>query len=508
MSNGSSASGDVPRVPPPLTTLRYPSRGGTWVIVATALGSGVAFLDATVVNVALPAISEDLDAGVTGLQWTLDAYLVTLTALLLLGGSIGDRYGRRRAFIVGLAAFTAASMLCGIAPNIELLIAARALQGAGAALLIPNSLSLISALFHPDDRGRAVGAWSGLTGVSGAIGPFLGGWLIDAVSWRLVFLINVPLAVLTAWIALRHVPESRSADEVRPDIAGAAAVSIGLAGVAYALIEGAAELSAAEVVVGIVGMLGLLAFLWIEHTSPAPMLPLSVFRSRQFSGANLMTLAVYAGLGGAMFLVVLQLQIVLGYSALEAGTAFLPLTVLMLLFSARVGELSQRIGPRSLMSAGPIVAGAGLLLLAGVGEGSRYLTDVLPAVTVFAIGITLTVAPLTATVLASVDPDHVGVASGTNNAVARLAGLLAVAVLPGLAGIDVGNTQSDALESGFDTAMHISAGLCAVGGVVAWLTIRSACDVTATTQASVLQPCADESVMVHAAGQNPQAGAP
>ncbi|CAN5667940.1 MFS transporter [soil metagenome] len=475
------------------TGIRFGSTAGRWVLGATVLGSGIVFLDGTVVNVALPAIAEDLDAELSGLQWTLDAYLVTLSALLLLGGSLGDLYGRRRMFVLGLIGFTLASILCGVAPNIEALIGARALQGAGGALLVPGSLAIISASFHPDDRGRAVGAWSGLAGVSTAIGPFFGGWLIDAVSWRLVFLINVPLAIVAVLVATRHVPESRDTTSTpRPDLAGAAAVSLGLAGLAYALIEGAGDMTATTWTMAVLGVIGLVAFVTIEARGAHPMLPLEVFRSRQFTGANLTTLAVYTGLGGATFLLVLQLQVVLGYSALEAGASLLPVTLLMLVLSARAGNLAQHIGPRLPMTAGPLVVAAGLMLFARVEAGSTYLASVLPAAVVFGLGLALTVAPLTATVLASVDERHLGVGSGVNNAVARVAGLLAVALLPALVGLDT--SSSTGLSAGFVDAMHIAAGICLAGALVAWATIRSATPVPDTTQPSVLQPCHDPSV--------------
>jgi EmrB/QacA subfamily drug resistance transporter len=476
-----------------MTELRWGTPAARWVVAASALGSGIAFLDSTVVNVALPTIADDLDAGVAGLQWTVDAYLVTLTALLLLGGSVGDRYGRKRGFLAGLAVFVAASAACGAAPNIEVLVAARAVQGAGAAFLVPNSLSIISASFDDDHRGPAIGAWSGLTGVSSAIGPFLGGWLIDSVSWRLVFLINVPLAAVTAWIAARHVPES-SADVRQPlDASGAVAVSVGLAGLSFTFIEGANGFGLAEIVAALLGATGLVAFVLIEWSKHAPMLPLTMFRSAQFTGANLTTLTVYGGLGGALFLVVLYLQVALGYSALEAGAAFLPLTVLMLLLSARAGELAQRIGPRLPMTVGPIVAGAGLVLLAGISPGDDYVRHVLPGVVVFAAGMTLTVAPLTSTVMAAVDRSHLGVASGTNNAISRLAGLLAVAVLPWAAGISTLDDLAE-LEDGYPLAMRISGALCVVGGALAFLTIRTGVHVTPQLRPSMNMSCEDPCV--------------
>ncbi len=470
--------------------VRYGSAAGRWILAATVLGSGIAFLDGTVVNVALPAIGEDLDAGLSGLQWTLDAYLVTLSALLLLGGSLGDLYGRRRMFVLGLIGFTVASALCGAAPSIELLIGARALQGAGAALLVPGSLAIISASFHAEDRGRAVGAWSGLAGVSTAIGPFLGGWLIDTVSWRLIFLINVPLAAVAVVVATRHVPETRDlTSKPRPDLPGAATVSLGLAGLAYALIEGAPVMTPTTWAAAGAGLAFLAAFVLIEARRPDPMLPLEIFRSRQFTGANLTTLAVYTGLGGATFLLVLQLQLVLGYSALEAGASLLPVTVLMLALSSRAGNLAQRVGPRLPMTLGPLVVALGLVLFARVEAGSAYATSVLPSAVVFGLGLALTVAPLTATVLASLDERHLGVGSGVNNAAARVAGLLAVALLPALVGLDTGSPA--AFSAGFVDALHIAAGICVTGGGVALATIRTATPVPDTVLADVSHPCHD-----------------
>lgn len=460
------------------------------VLAAAVLGSGVAFLDGTIVNVALPSIGADLDAGLAGLQWILDGYLVTLTALLLLGGSLGDRFGRRRVFALGLVVFTAASVLCGLAPSTEALVAARALQGVGGSLLVPGSLALLSATIHPDDRARAVGAWSGLTGVASAIGPLLGGWLVDAASWRWAFLLNVPLAGAVLWV-LRGVPESVDADAPRHlDVPGAATVAGGLAALAAGLI-GAGDGWSTLDVVGVAGGIGLLgAFVAIEARRRDPMLPLSLFASRQFTGANLVTLAVYAGLGAAFFLVVVDLQLALGYSALEAGVAMLPVTILMLLLSARVGALAQRTGPRLPMTVGPVLVGSGLLLLGQVGPGDRYATAVLPAVALFGLGLATTVAPLTAAVLAAVDEHHLGVGSATNNAVARLAGLLAVAVLPAAAGVDLEGAGPDGIP-GYSTALAICAALCFAGAATAAATIRRVTATRPTTQASVLHPCGE-----------------
>ena len=475
----------------PRSSVRYGSTAGRWVLAATVVGSGVAFLDGTVVNVALPAIGADLGTSMAGLQWTLDSYLVTLSALLLLGGSLGDRYGRRRVFVFGLAWFTAASLLCGVAPSSGSLVAARAVQGVGGALLVPGSLSIISATFRPDDRGRAIGAWSALAGVASAAGPFFGGWLTDAVSWRLIFLINVPLAVVAAWIALRHVPETRGVEAAPLDVPGALLVTAGLAAIAYATIERSGGRSVAAAVLGIAAVVGFLA---VQRVSSHPMLPLRLFRSRQFSGANLTTFAVYAALGGALFLVVLRLQVSLGYSALEAGASLVPFTVCMLLLSPAAGQLAQRIGPRMPMTVGPLVAAGGLLLFSRISPGDRYMFDVLPAVVVFGLGMAVTVAPLTAAVFAAVEERHTGVASGVNNAVARLAGLLAVAVLPGLAGIGAEGSIAAGLDAGFATALHISTAVAALGGVAAALLVREAVQVRPLVHPGTTHACHDPCV--------------
>ena len=479
-------------------SIRYGTPQGRWVIVAAVLGSGVVFLDGTVVNVALPAMSRDLDASLRGLQWILDGYLVTLSSLLLLGGSAGDRWGRRRVFVMGLAGFTGASVLCGLAPGVGFLIAARALQGVAGALLVPASLSIISSGFDPDDRGRAIGAWSGLAAVAGAAGPLLGGWLVDAASWRFIFFLNVPLAGAAVAIAQRHVPETRDDDAGPLDVSGAALVSAGTALVAYALIEHGR--GGASVAAGLAGVAALGLFVAVEGRRDHPMLPLSLFRSPQFTGANLTTFAVYGAMSAALFLVVLRLQITLGYSALEGGLSLLPFTLLMLTLSARIGALAQRIGPRIPMTVGPMVSATGLLLFAGIGPGDHYLTAVLPAVAAFGLGMTITVAPLTAAVLAAVDRRRAGVASGVNNAAARLAGLLGIAVIPAVAGIGsgAGGAMAGGLDHGYAPALRIAAAVCAAGGALAWLMVRTAAPVRTITHPSPVHACHDECVEVSA----------
>jgi EmrB/QacA subfamily drug resistance transporter len=451
----------------------FDSARGRWVLAVAVLGSGIAFLDGTVVNVALPHIGEDLDASTSSLQWVVNGYLLTLASLILLGGSLGDHYGRRRVFVAGVAVFTAASLLCAVAPTAGILIAARLVQGIGGALLTPGSLAMIEATFRREDRARAIGAWSGLGGVATALGPLLGGWLVEAISWRAVFVINIPLGLLVIALAGRHVPETRDPTASgRLDFRGAALGALGLAGTTYALIEAPNGMSALVAVAAIGGVLALIGFLVTERRSANPMMPLEIFASRQFSAANLVTFAVYAALGGFFFLFVAFLQISLDYSPLAAGAASLPVTALMLAFSARSGALAQRIGARIPLTVGPLVIAAALLLMTRLEPGDDYATGVLPAVIVFGLGLTLVVAPVTATVMAAADARHSGIASGINNAVSRVASLLAVAVLPLIGGITGKLFYSpSAMTHGFHVAMATCAGLAAAGGILAWLTI-------------------------------------
>ncbi|HEY2042487.1 MAG TPA: DHA2 family efflux MFS transporter permease subunit [Jatrophihabitans sp.] len=455
--------------------VRLDQAAGRWVLVAAVLGSGLAGIDATVVNVALPALGRDLHASFSGLQWTINGYTLTLAALILLGGSLGDRFGRRRVFVLGVVWFATASALCAIAPSIGVLIAARALQGVGGALLTPGSLAMISASFVPDDRAKAIGAWSGFGGIASAIGPFIGGYLVAGPGWRWIFLINVPLAVVVVLIARRHVPETLDPDAVAHlDVLGAVLGAVGLGGVTYALIDAGGGWSLGVIVSAVLGIAGLAGFIATELRSRHPMLPPDIFANRQFTAANLVTFVVYAALGGVFFLLVVDLQVVAGFSPLLAGTALLPVTVIMLMLSARAGALAGRIGPRLPMTVGPLVAAAGLLLLLRIGRNASYLTDVLPAATVFGLGLSLIVAPLTTTVLAAAETRHAGVASGVNNAVARAAGLLAVAVLPVVAGISGDDYQRpDTFGHGFRIAISISAALLVVGGLISAVSIRN-----------------------------------
>ncbi|MDQ7906884.1 MFS transporter [Phytohabitans sp. ZYX-F-186] len=451
-------------------SLRLGTGSGRGALLAATLASGMAFLDGTIVNVALPHLGADLGASLAGLQWTVNGYMLTLAAFVLLGGSLGDRYGRRRVFVIGVLWFTAASVLCGLAANVEWLIAARALQGLGAALLVPGSLALLQASFHPDERGKAIGAWTGLSGVATAAGPFVGGWLIDALTWRAIFFLNVPLALIAVFAAVRWVPESRAPRAERFDVAGALLAAAGLAGITYALIESADRgFSSWSVLLSVaVGVVASVAFVLVErHRGPAAMLPLSLFASRLFSALNVYTVAVYAALGGLSFFLVVYLQNVAGFSAVGAGASILPATVLMLAGSSWSGALATRLGPRPQLTAGPLVAAAGLLLLRRVGSDANFWTDVLPGTVVFGAGLTLLVAPLTAAVLGAVDDEQAGVASGVNNAAARAGGLLAVAALPLLVGLSgTAYEQPDELAAGFRGAMLWCAGLLAAGAVL------------------------------------------
>jgi EmrB/QacA subfamily drug resistance transporter len=458
---------------PPPPQLGLSSRSGRWVLLATVLGSSMVLLDSTVVNVALPTIGKHLNASLAGLQWTVSAYTLTLAGLILLGGALGDRAGRRRVFLIGVIWFALASALCGLAPDIGVLIAARVLQGVGGALLTPGALAIIQATFRPEDRPRAVGAWSGLGGVAAAIGPVLGGWLVQAAGWQWVFLLNLPLAAAVVVVTVRHVPETRDTSVTGGfDVAGAVLAALALGGITFALIEAPGRSGRGPLLAGVLGLAAGAGFLIVERRRTrapekvTPMLPLDVFGSRQFSAVNLITFLVYGAFGGLLFLLVLQLQVVSGYSPIGAGSSLLPVTALMLGLSARAGGLAQRIGPRWLMTAGLTCCAGGMALMSRIGPHASYLADVLPAVAIFGLGLSMTVAPLTATVLASADVRHAGVASGVNNAVARAAGLVAVASLPAAVGLGAASYHQPAVfNHGFDLA---TAG-CAVVLLVAAL---------------------------------------
>jgi EmrB/QacA subfamily drug resistance transporter len=444
--------------------IRLGTTAGRGLLLGTILGSSMALLDGTIVNVALPHIGRDLGAPVWGLQWTVNAYLLPLAALVLLGGSLGDRLGRRRVFLIGVAWFAVASALCGLAPSIGWLVAARALQGIGSALLTPGSLALIQSSIRPSDRARAIGLWAGLGGVASAVAPLVGGYLIDALDWRWIFFINVPLAVITVLVVLRYAPESRDgAAAGRFDLLGAALGALGLGGVTFGLVD-------RSLWSGIAGGLVLVAFVAYERRTRTPMMPTGLFRSIEFSVINAVTLLVYGAVGGVTFFVVLQLQQVVGFSALEAGAALIPMTLILLAGSSPAGALGKRIGARLPLSIGAAITAIGALLLVRVGAGANYWRDVFGPVVLMGMGMTLLVAPLTATVLAAA-PDRVaGVASGINNAVARSGSLLAVAALPlvaGLTGDEYGNPV--AFTHSYRIAMMICAALFALGAVLSFV---------------------------------------
>jgi EmrB/QacA subfamily drug resistance transporter len=457
--------------------LRFASTKGRWVLLVTVLGSGMAAIDATVVGIALPSIGREFHASLGSLQWVVTSYSLSLSALLLVGGALGDRDGRRRIYCIGVVWFTVASALCSIAPNPVFLIVMRLLQGVGGAMLTPGGLAIIQASFRSDDRARAIGAWSGLSGVATAAGPLLGGYLVSAASWRWIFLINLPIGAAVLMGSIRHVPESKDPTAPRRvDVAGALLCVATLIGLTFGLIEGPSLGWSAPTVLGALtlGAAAGGAFIFTEWRSRTPMLPLGILRSRQFSITNAVTFVVYAALGGVLFLLPIQLQVVDGFSPFASGLALLPLTAIMLVLSARSGALAAKIGPRLQMSLGPIVVGAGLILLTRTVTDHSYATGVLPAVLVFGLGLAITVPPLTATALSSAPDEHAGLASAVNNDVSRIGGLIAVAVLPALAGIS-GNAylHPTALGAGFRTAVLIAGGATAAAGLLAAAGIRN-----------------------------------
>ena len=419
-------------------------------LVATILASTVVFLDATVVNVALPAMEEDLGMGLAGQQWVVEAYLLALVAMLLVGGSLGDHFGRRRMFSLGLAGFGVTSILCALAPSTGTLIALRGLQGLAGALLVPGSLAILTSTFTGEARGKAIGTWTAWSGISTIAGPAAGGFLTEALSWRFVFWINVPLIAVTLVMTAHSVAESRDPDAVRGfDIPGVLLSALGLGGPVFALIEQPTYgWSDPVVFVPLIGGVLLFAgFIWREAAARAPMLPLSLFRVRNFAVANAATLTTYAGLIGTTFFLTLYLQQVGGYSPLAAGFASVPVSLLMFFLSPRFGQFTAGVGPRLPMAAGPIVGGIGLLMLVRTGVEPDYLTEVLPALIVFGLGLSATVAPLTTTVLNAVDEHNAGIASGTNNAIARVAGLLAIAVMGAAVSSQFDSSVSDHLAT-------------------------------------------------------------
>jgi EmrB/QacA subfamily drug resistance transporter len=458
-------------------------------LIATILGSTVVFLDSTVVNVALPAISDGLNAGLAGQQWVVEAYLLTLVSLLLVGGSLGDQFGRRRMFVAGLIGFGVTSALCAVAPSVEFLVGARALQGIAGALLVPGSLAIVAATFEGAARGKAVGTWTAWTGIATVLGPAGGGALIGALSWRAIFWVNIPLIAVTVALSLHAVRESRDPDAFRGiDWLGIALSAAGLGGPVFALIEQPTH-GWSDPLVWVPLIAGVACFsLFVLHEARArhPMLDLALFRIRNFAVANLTTLTAYAGLIGGLFFVGLFLQQVVGYSPFEAGLATTPISLILFVLSPRWGKLASGTGPRLPMTAGPIVGGLGLILLLRVGSDPSYVTDVLPAILVFGLGLSATVAPLTATVLDSVQERHVGIASGVNNGVSRVAGLLAIAVLGAVisakfdasVGREVASGPLTAAAPGASTAaFHLGIGIAGLlmiaGGVVAGIGIEN-----------------------------------
>jgi EmrB/QacA subfamily drug resistance transporter len=495
MSNaqhGPCDAGQVQAAAPPAGPLSAARK--RWILVATVLGSSLTFIDGSALGVALPAIQNDLGAGPAATQWVSNAYLLTLGALVLIGGAAGDRFGRRKVFLIGVAVFALASMACGLAPTVEGLIAGRAVQGVGAALLTPGALALIGAAFPPEERGKAFGTWAGAGALFGMIGPLVGGWLADAADWRFIFWINPPLALLTAIITLRAVPESRDDAARGLDWRGGLMAIGGLAGLTWAL-TAAPDLGWGDprILTGLGGGAVLLAaFLFAEARQRHPMMPLGLFRSSVFSGINLLTLLLYFALGGAMFFLPFDLIRVHGWSATMAGAAMLPFAVIMGLFSGLAGRLADRFGARLSLSLGPVLAGLGLALLAVPAPGAGYVDGPLAGMTVMAVGMTLAVGPLTAAVMGAVPPGHTGVASGINNAVARVAALLAIALLgvilsatftaevdspdarallgQVMAGADLEPAARDAFHAAFRAVILTCAGLAVLGGIVGGLT--------------------------------------
>jgi EmrB/QacA subfamily drug resistance transporter len=464
-----------------VTPLKLHSAAGRWVVAGSVLGSGAVFLEGSVVNVALPAIARDFHVGVVGLQWVINGYLLTLSALMLLGGALGDRFGRPRVFAIGCVAFAFASAGCALAPGLVALVGLRVIQGAAGALLVPNSLAMLDTAFAGEERGAAIGQWAAWSAVSTAAGPFAGGWLVDALNWRWVFSAVILFALAAALIVVRHIASGAvkvaaggNARE-RIDYFGAALGTLALAGIVGALMAGPAigfrdwRVLAA----GVGGVACMAAFMIVERRVRTPILPLEIFRSRQFSGVNATTFLVYAALNGLFFLLMPQLQGNLHYSALRAGAALTPANVIMLVLSPITGRASARIGPRVLMTVGALVAAVGMMLFARVQPGASYLKTILPAIVIFGVGLSILVAPLTSAVLSAVKESDTGIASGINNAIARLAGLIATAALPLAAGIGgSAKLEGAAFAEGYARAMLICAGLCATGAVVAFATVR------------------------------------
>ena len=459
-------------VPPP-ELLSRSSTQGRLALTAVTLGSGIALLDGTVVGIALPTIGRDLGSSLAGLQWINNGFVLALAALILVGGGLGDRLGRRRVYLVGVGWFALASLLCALAPSTEMLVGARVLQGVGAALLTPGALAIIQSSFRPEDRPWAIGTWAGVSGVATAIGPFLGGWVLDHLTWHWIFAINVPLCALVVTLALRAVPESRDEESSgRFDVGGAVATVVVLAALTWLLIDGPGAKGWQLALAGLAAAAAAVTFVVAERRAARPLVPFALFRSPVFSAANLMTFLVYGALGAIMFVLVIQLQTSLGWSPLASGLATLPVTVLLLLLSPRMAELARRTGPRLPMTVGPVVCALGVLVLAAVGPGSSWVL-VVAGTTVFALGLATLVSPLTSAVLAAAPDRLAGAASGINNAVARTGTLLAVAAIPPLVGLS-GDDYRDpaALTDGYRLASYVVAGLLVAGGAVSWVGLR------------------------------------
>lgn len=471
---------------PTTSDVELDSTAGRIILSTVVLGSAVASLTATVVNVALPTLARDLEAGSSAQTWIINGYTLTLAALILIGGSLGDRFGRVRLYRIGVAWFAVASLLCAVAWDVPSLIGFRLLQGVGGALLTPGSLAIIETSLRKQDRGRGVGLWSGITGLAGAAGPLLGGLLVE-ISWRWVFVVNIPIAI-SVLILSRWTPESMDPDaaDAPLDTVGAVLTIAALGGASYALIEGPnGTFSTLEVACAMVAVCSLAALFRWERGRDHAMLPVDLFADRTFAVANLLTFIIYGGMGVMFFLLSVHLQVTAGWAPLRAGVALLPVTVLMLLLSSRMGDLAQRIGPRLPLTIGPIVAAAGMLLLTRIGPGASLITDVLPAVIVFGLGLSAIVAPVTSAALGGVPDNRAGAASGANNAVARTGGLLAVAAIPGLVGL-TGDALSnpELLEPGFDRAMVVSASIVAAGGICAFLLLEDKPETEETTPGS------------------------
>ena len=448
-----------------------------FTLIAAILGSSVAGIDGTIVNVALPAIQDDLGGGLQSQQWISNAYLLTLGSLILIGGSLGDIYGRRRVFAIGVAAFGVLSVACAAAPTEETLIAARALQGVAGALLTPSSLAIIAAAFSDHERGAAIGSWTAWSGIAMIIGPLAGGLIVDQASWRWIFAINVPIVLLTLWLLRSAVPDGPG-EPRRVDFVGAGLCALGLAGIVFGLIEQPRfGWSSPVIIIALAGgAAALVAFVIYERRASHPMLRLDLFCRRNFAIANLQTFTIYAGLSVLFFFLFIFLQQVAGYSALRAGLTTVPSTLIMFAFSHRVGALADRYGPRFFLCGGPLIASAGMLMFLGVGIETSYLTDLLPALVVFSLGLTLMVAPLTATVLADADESDAGIASAINNAIARVAGLIGISAVGAVVAgrLDTGTFAANAQSvDAFHEAIVICAALVAGGGIIAGIWIQN-----------------------------------